>query len=78
MTTTQTDTETRSPAELEKNEEVTRRMHDMLEACAAWKAEQTPERFKAWREATDRYIAAHREWFALAMPGVDYDSVYGR
>lgn len=61
----------------EKTQEVTRLLHEMLAACKGYVANPTDEGFRAWRAATAAYIAKHREWFALAMPDLDYDTVYG-
>ncbi len=49
----------------------------LLEACEQYVRERTPEAFKAWLAVNREYLAAHRRWWALTSPDVDYDSVFG-
>lgn len=61
----------------ELKEDVTRLMHEMLDACRRSTEAKTPEALEARHEAIARYIEKHRQWFALTMPELDYDEVYG-
>ena len=57
--------------------DATRLMRMMLAACSDYVAAPSPERFQTWQLATSTYVAAHRRWFALAHPDLDYDAIYG-
>lgn len=59
------------------NAEVNRLLERMMSAGHEFMMSQSPEAFKAFRAATNEYITAHRRWFALACPDLDYDAVYG-
>lgn len=49
----------------------------LLEACAVYVRERTPDAFAAWLAVNREYVAAHRRWWGLVNPDVDYDSVFG-
>lgn len=49
----------------------------LLSACEQFVQSRSRDDYRAWQEANSRYVAAHRRWWALANPDVDYDSVFG-
>lgn len=48
-----------------------------LAAGERYVRERSPEAFDAWRKVQRRYMAVHREWWALTTPDVDYEAVFG-
>lgn len=50
--------------------------YELLQACERYVASRSPKDFQAWLTVNARYVALHREWWALAMPDVAYDSVF--
>ena len=50
---------------------------EFLAAAERYVDERSVEAFQAWQRVQRRYQAVHREWFALAMPGSDYDATFG-
>lgn len=49
----------------------------MLDACEAFVFTRTAAAFEAWTTVNAEYVEKHRRWWALAMPDVPYESVFG-